>query len=233
MTSLAFYALLKAQGKPVEGHPVILKLIEIRTHLEKMKPVEAKLKYQIDKLVRATNVEAPKESNALLEKNPLQFRPNPENLVNDASVETDDKDEDKIYRAPRIAPTPFDDRPLSSKKERDEMRQREKAARSRLMKDLVNDFDDRPEEQRIIGTFEEAEDPELAERRRYEEENFVRLQPSKKAERKIREMQKGLLHNELLTLDDFRGVSSINGLDTSSANQGILDRALGRARTND
>ncbi|KAJ9065446.1 hypothetical protein DSO57_1019625 [Entomophthora muscae] len=148
-------------------------------------------------------------------------------------LENEDEDEDKVYRAPRIAPMPFDDRPLSSKKERDEMRQKEKAARSRLMKDLVNDFDDRPEEHRVIGSFHETEDSELADRKRYEEENFVRLQPSKKAERKVREMQKGLLQNELLTLDDFRGVSSINDMDDRSGNTGILDRALGRTRNNE
>ncbi|KAJ9065447.1 hypothetical protein DSO57_1019626 [Entomophthora muscae] len=66
MTNLSFYSLLKAQGKSVEGHPVILKLIELRTHIEKLKPVEAKLKYQIDKLVRASNIGATKESTALL-----------------------------------------------------------------------------------------------------------------------------------------------------------------------
>lgn len=223
LTSLTFYALLKVQGRSVEGHPVTLKLIETRTHLEKMKPIEAKLKYQMDKLVRATNTQVPKEPTSLLERDPLQFKPNPENLVNEAGAENDDENEDKVYRAPKIAPMPFDDRPLSSKKEREDKRQRERAARSRLMQDLVNDFDDRPEEQRIIGAFEETEDPELADRNRYEEENLIRLQPSKKTKWKLREMQKGLLDNELLNLDDFYGVSSINALESSPGNHDTLD----------
>lgn len=35
------------------GHPFVESLVELRTLLEKMKPLEQKLKYQIDKLVRA------------------------------------------------------------------------------------------------------------------------------------------------------------------------------------
>lgn len=213
VTCLSFYSLLKVSGKSIQGHPVINKLNEIRTYLEKMKPIEAKLKYQIDKLVRASTIEPKIESSeSAVIKDPLQFKPNPENLV-PTKVETEENGEN-IYRAPKIAPMPFDDKPLSSRVQRDEMRQKEKAIRSRLIQDLVVDFDDRPEEQRVVGGYGEIEDEEIKDRNRYEEENFVRLQPNKKVLRKEKEYQKGLLNNDLLTLDDFRGVSSISSFET-------------------
>lgn len=43
---------LKAEGKTVKDHPVIDQLVRIRTILEKMKPIEAKLKHQIEQLLK-------------------------------------------------------------------------------------------------------------------------------------------------------------------------------------
>jgi Sas10/Utp3/C1D family. len=53
--NLAFYILLKVQGKPVKGHPVIRRLIYIKTLLSKLKPIDKKLDYQITKLLRLAN----------------------------------------------------------------------------------------------------------------------------------------------------------------------------------
>ncbi len=46
-----FYLLLKSEGKKVEGHPVIDRLIEIRVYLEKLWPVEQKMQYSLNKLL--------------------------------------------------------------------------------------------------------------------------------------------------------------------------------------
>jgi len=53
-TFLAFYLLLKVEGKPVENHPVIHKLTHIKTLFEKLKPLDQKLQYQIDKMANMT-----------------------------------------------------------------------------------------------------------------------------------------------------------------------------------
>ena len=44
-TFLAFYLLLKVEGKPVDNHPVIHKLTHIKTLFEKLKPLDQKLQY--------------------------------------------------------------------------------------------------------------------------------------------------------------------------------------------
>ncbi|RUP45201.1 hypothetical protein BC936DRAFT_148490 [Jimgerdemannia flammicorona] len=107
ITNLAFFLHLKLSGKQVGGHPVVESLVELRTLLEKMKPVEQKLKYQIDKLVRAATV-GPMEgevdkggkangkmakpamaelsNSAVVAADPLAFRPNPFNLANSAAA---------------------------------------------------------------------------------------------------------------------------------------------------
>ncbi len=50
---LSFFIVLKLEGKPVKDHPVVGKLIHIKTLLERLRPLDQKLQYQIDKLIRA------------------------------------------------------------------------------------------------------------------------------------------------------------------------------------
>jgi U3 small nucleolar RNA-associated protein 3 len=52
-TNLCFYFYLKASGERVADHPVIAALVEQRALLEKLRPMEVRLKYQIDRLVQA------------------------------------------------------------------------------------------------------------------------------------------------------------------------------------
>jgi len=49
---LVYYLLLKTDGGHVVGSPVIDDLIRVRTYVEKIRPLDKKLKYQIDKLLR-------------------------------------------------------------------------------------------------------------------------------------------------------------------------------------
>jgi len=56
ITNLSMLMYRKLNGESIQDHGAVLALIEQRTILEKMKPVEQKLKYQIDKLVRAAVV---------------------------------------------------------------------------------------------------------------------------------------------------------------------------------
>jgi len=48
---LMFYLLLKSEGRPVKQHPVIARLVEIRAYMEKIRPIDKKLHYQIEKLL--------------------------------------------------------------------------------------------------------------------------------------------------------------------------------------
>ena len=41
------------RGVPVKGHPVLEELVKLRTLMEKMKPIDQKLQYQVEKLLKA------------------------------------------------------------------------------------------------------------------------------------------------------------------------------------
>jgi len=49
---MTYYALLKSQGKLINSHPVIKKLIYLKYLIEKTKNIDTKLKPQIDKLIK-------------------------------------------------------------------------------------------------------------------------------------------------------------------------------------
>eukprot|EP00375_Theileria_parva_P003576 XP_766261.1 hypothetical protein [Theileria parva strain Muguga] len=71
LSYLTYYLLLKVHGVSVEKHPVIDRLLEIRLLLDKAKPIENKLQYQISKLLN--NLKAKEEDDESLV-------PKPENI---------------------------------------------------------------------------------------------------------------------------------------------------------
>ncbi|OCH89097.1 hypothetical protein OBBRIDRAFT_794606 [Obba rivulosa] len=98
-------------------------MIEARVVLEKIKVLEGRMKYQIDKLVRVAE-EASSAQNVI--NDPLAFKPNPQALMDQESGSEDGegeggKDErkrDGIYRPPKLAPVPY----TESRKDKDKSR---------------------------------------------------------------------------------------------------------------
>jgi len=102
-------------------------IVESRVVLEKIKPLEARMRYQIEKLVRLAQEPEKSTQNDIID-DPLAFRPNPQNLLNadDHSSGSDEEDgddgpmntasNDGIYRPPRLAPVPYTAVPKSKSK---------------------------------------------------------------------------------------------------------------------
>ncbi|KAI8821494.1 Sas10/Utp3/C1D family-domain-containing protein [Fimicolochytrium jonesii] len=256
LTNLAFYLLLKLHGRPVSGHPVIDELVELRIVMEKIKPLEQKLKYQIDKLVKAASMQddnkeakdADGKSLAAAVTDPLNFKPNPSAMLS-AGVEHDTADRDAdttggVYRPPKLAPMPYDDS-QRTKTGRLTQQAKEKASRSRLLRDLRSQYDDRPEEQTAQGTGYGAsevgaskEDEKWAERERFEEENFVRLnltREDKKLQKAIETQGARLRFNDEFQAleEDFASLRSVHRAveesDTLTHGTGHLARKSQRA----
>ncbi|KAL1915445.1 uncharacterized protein VTP21DRAFT_6569 [Calcarisporiella thermophila] len=235
ITNLAFLVLLKLDGKKIEDHPVIDSLAELRVVLEKIKPVEQKLKYQIDKLIRAATVGATETGKSVptavaMVSDPLQFKPNPQNLLQSSSNEPNLEDtadaEDAVYRAPKIAPLHYDDSTPISKREREEARARQRASKSRLMRDLVAEYDDRPEEVDATGGVHEGmmareQQERLREREEYEEANFTRLLLSKKDKKKLGIQR---LEDEFEKLEDFSSIAGVHNEDEEKDRKNVLER---------
>eukprot|EP00002_Diphylleia_rotans_P018724 TRINITY_DN3623_c0_g1_i4.p1 TRINITY_DN3623_c0_g1~~TRINITY_DN3623_c0_g1_i4.p1 ORF type:complete len:246 (-),score=79.51 TRINITY_DN3623_c0_g1_i4:128-865(-) len=157
--------------------------------MEKVKPLEAKLKYQIDKLLNAANATAAAD--------PLQFKPNPDALINKTEDIEDEEGGQDVYQPPKLAEVVFDN-PRRRFVEDEKMKKR--LARSKIVQSLRSEFSDRPEEV-VDRTTVDDDDSEERERTRFEEDNFTRLTVSKK-DKKKKKLKRSQL-SELLEADDF------------------------------
>jgi len=100
--------------RPARGSGVgdrIDSMVEARLVLEKIKVLEGRMQYQIEKLVRVAEAPA---ANQNVVNDPLAFRPNPEALMNQESgSEAEGEGEERsgrrsgIYRPPKLAPVPY------------------------------------------------------------------------------------------------------------------------------
>ncbi|OAY65330.1 Neuroguidin [Ananas comosus] len=123
-----YYLLRKAKGLSIEGHPVARSLVEIRLFLEKIRPIDKKLEYQVQKFTRAAettgaekkmSVDMKKKDDSRGEEDPLKYRPNPDMLVSKSTVAT--QDNGGVYRPPRFAPTIMDE-DKTTKQEKQDLR---------------------------------------------------------------------------------------------------------------
>ncbi|KAJ3325892.1 hypothetical protein HDV06_002277 [Boothiomyces sp. JEL0866] len=215
VTHLTYFIILKVNGKKISGHDIIKELVLLRSVLEKTKPLELKLKYQIDKLVKQAQVQVDTDN---MEMEALQFKPNPSAMINSEKSEKAQLS-DEVYKPPKLAPTFYDE---DGKKARLTEKMRDKASKSRLLRDLRSQYDDRPEEYDAEGTGYGArevgaskEDEQMKERETFEEENFIRLNLSKKEKKMAQKLGKqgGIMRfrNEFEDLQrDFTDISGIH-----------------------
>nr|GEW16538.1 neuroguidin [Tanacetum cinerariifolium] len=195
--SLVYYLLRKAKGLPIQGHPLVHSLLETRLFLEKIRPIDKKLQYQIQKLTRVTGNSGDgvgsNDKKSHEADDSLKLRPNPDMLMPKIASE----DGDGKYRPPKIAPASMDET-KTSKQERNASRKEKQAFRQALQseyaRDLMNDLEGRPEEVReVIGT-EDREvtgyKAKLEDRARREEELFTRAPLSSVEKKKLKHMRK-------------------------------------------
>lgn len=239
--SLVYYLLRKAKGLSIEGHPVVKSLVEIRLFLEKIRPIDKKLEYQIKKLtgvsVTRNLVENPdsveKESDTK-NKDLLKYRPNPELLIG----KTDVPHEGAVgaYRPPKFAPASMGEDKIS-RRERNAKRMEEKNIRqsreSDYIRELIDDIEGKPEEVREVIGGESREHrrfvARLEKRAREEEEVFTRA-PLTKAEKKqltqLKKSRNGLLdltesfYDEIRSLPTEAGPSEVSTSIGSGSSKG-------------
>ncbi|XP_004238015.1 uncharacterized protein [Solanum lycopersicum] len=206
--SLVYYLLRKAKGLSIEGHPVVRSLVEMRLFLEKIRPIDKKLQYQIQKLTRDSDTAS--EKSVISEKGTdtqkedlLKYRPKPDMLVS----KTSNTAEDGVYRPPKFAPASMGEEKMS-KQERNELRREKErlrnAKQSPYMIDLLNDLEGRPEEVREVVGSESREltnyMAKMEERAKREEEAFDRAPLTKLEKKKMKHLKKS--RNGLLGLTD-------------------------------
>ncbi|XP_076983280.1 neuroguidin [Tamandua tetradactyla] len=219
LMDLSHLILDKASGGSLQGHAAVLRLVEIRTVLEKLRPLDQKLKYQIDKLVKTA------VTGSLSENDPLRFKPHPNNMMSKLSSEDEEEDEmeeghseasgkkakgtSKKYVPPRLVPVHYDETEAEREKKRLE-RAKKRALSSSVIHELKEQYSDAPEEIRDARhshvTRQSQEDQH---RINYEESMMVRLSVSKRE--KGRQKRANVMSSQLHSLTHFGDISALTG----------------------
>jgi len=195
MSNCLYLALRKTHGKSIAGDKAVERIVENRTVLEKLRPMEKKLKYQIDKYIRlADNADAS-------ENDPLHFKPNLASLAagsddEDGDADSDDNeggdkrsgdgDSSKKYVVPKHVPAlcPDDEVARADAEREGETRAKKQKLSRAIMEDLKRQYLDTPEEEFNHSDHLKAKQlADMRERTRYEEDNYMRLPALSKKEK--------------------------------------------------
>ena len=181
-------AVMYRRSKPNESltssstRAMILRLCEIRTYIEKLRPIEQKLQYQMDKLLKNDHDQQ------------LTYRANVGNFdedVNETDEETakDEEEEEKpkIYRPPKLVPVEYND-DFDNKNEKGTINKRlehlkRRAYHSDILEDFKSKYSDAPEE-----VYNSERSRLLQKNRAYKEkiayeEDYLKRLPQTKRER--------------------------------------------------
>ena len=102
---ISFYILLKLEGKDVSGHPVVERLLHLKLLLEKLRPLDLKMQYQVDKMVRTAVLEQTDGRPLAGQAKDLSYKPNvtmmegdddnEEEASNEEEEDSDDADQEQ------------------------------------------------------------------------------------------------------------------------------------------
>ncbi|RCV28700.1 hypothetical protein SEVIR_5G429100v4 [Setaria viridis] len=205
---IVYYLLRKAKGLSVDGHPVVRSLVEIRLFLEKIRPIDKKAEYQIQKLTNAAdgatarekagNTEVKGNGEHSDEEDLLKYRPNPDMM--DTKSAPDGQDNDGVYHPPKFMPAIMEE---EDKRRKQDSRKDKAIARmakeNPYIKEMIDDAADRPEEWKETVGDESKEFVrymrQREEQEKQEEELFTRAPVTKRdkqIEKRIRRQLHGL-----------------------------------------
>lgn len=222
--SIVFYLLLKAEGRPVRDHPVIKRLVELRAYLEKVRPIDKRLQYQIEKLLAAAQrAQGENGAAAADDADALRHGPRPEALLANGGGRAEaaragkeaaygDRAGDDVYRPPRLNPVSMDldDREggAARKERRREIQNARRASRSTLVQELAAEIAGAPEEvgagaplgMDTVAALRQRQ--KIASRDAIEEELMVRVPLSRDERKQMKAQRREGLSGKAL-LDNF------------------------------
>jgi len=203
---------------------IILRLCEIRTFIEKIRPIEQKLQYQMDKLLKNNDDQQ------------LNYRANIENFdddINENEEITKDEDEEekpKIYRPPKHVPVEYNE-DFNDKNEKGTINKRlehlkRRAYHSDILEEYKTKYSDAPEE-----IYNSERSRLLKQNRAYKEkiayeEDYLKRLPQTKRERL--QFQQSMITNENDIMDHIHDANilfddNLNDL-TKKKKKGKLSR---------
>ncbi|CAL8070281.1 unnamed protein product [Orchesella dallaii] len=203
-------SLNKTFGESIQDLPYVDQLIELRTVLEKIRPIDNKLKYQIDKLIRSA-------TSGTVEADPLRHRANPDNLA-EADDDSSDEDDDVpksdrpnksgVYVPPKVAPQHYDDEEEAPAQKMEKAKK--KFINRNLIREMQEEFLDTPVEIHNRGDSYSADLQRAAkDKQRFEENYMTRLPTTKREKHNMKSMSTmGVLGDEITDFTGKRARSS-------------------------
>lgn len=179
---------IQARGaSEIQSGDIVDDLIKSRIVHEKTRNLQSKLRYRIDKLMKAASGDSTDDHDTI---DPLAFKPNPSALLNKHTKsdnrEDDDEDtKDGVYRPPKLAAVPYTDPEKGPRKDK-------KVIPQAILPELVGGMDVTQQSSTGLGTvpskLSSKRARELQHMNDYEEENFTRLvQNRKDGNRRLRD----------------------------------------------
>jgi len=183
-SNLGFVMLKKCSGKRLEGESAVERLVEIRTVLEKIRPIDQKLRYQVDKLVNIA------ENGTVDQNDPLRYKPNPEGLLSKLNEDSDgDEEENDIdtstqkFKAPMNVPQYYSEGTTEQREAVEGEKSKKRAISKAIMDSIKEQYLDAPEEvSHKADVVKKKFIDDEREKIRLEEEHFIRM-PVTKADR--------------------------------------------------
>ncbi|EYB99794.1 hypothetical protein Y032_0120g946 [Ancylostoma ceylanicum] len=169
-------------GKSISEHPAVFRASKHRTILERIRPIEQKMKSQIDRLTQGIHngeVKAPPRARP----DQMEFDDDSESEEDEVGKEEEEK-KTKKYVPPKMMAVRYEEEE-NEKETKAVERAKRRALQSSLVQELRQQYSDAPEEFREKSRRKYEADKE---RERFEEDHFVRLRMSK-AEKKRERLQ--------------------------------------------
>lgn len=217
LINLVFFVLKKSSGERIESDTVIDRLVESRVVLEKIAPLEQKLKYQIEKLVKTSL------TNEIDLSDKTRFKANPADMDDDGAVINDDETtgEDNIskskkktggeYVPPKLASVPYDDDSLALKRQKLLDRAKKRALNSSVLQELKEEYLDTPVEITHTNTLRNTRLKFEEEKEKFEESYFTRLPVTKQEKRKHKLLNSFTLGQLGDDITRFEDISALEG----------------------
>ncbi|XP_054164339.1 neuroguidin-like [Oppia nitens] len=230
LMDLILMAMKKVSGERLEGFDAINRLVESRTVLERMRPIEHKLKYSFDKLIK-TATDGTVDPN-----DPLRFKPKLQSILskndnnmsdedmneqnsdksdNEKSGQTSDykkKHKSDVYVPPKVAQMRFDEE--EERKTKALQRAKMKAINSSIINELRQEFDTRPEEVSHSGQSKNNKMSQfLNEKNQFEEEFMTRTNLTKKQKNDLKKA--GTMSSLANELTHFEDITALDIEDTN------------------
>ncbi len=236
--SILFYLLLKSSGKSVKNHPVIGRLVELKVLIEQIRPIDEKMKTQLEKLIKIANstkvtqelkpnlnnfdvdsdeegsedAEEENEFNDDLESLSDGDEDSDESEVDDPLAKQYDSEEEtttaKFLAKNKTIAVEYDDsaeKKLSKQKKQIE----KKTTANKFIREIRNEFGDEPEEEFSVGAEHKRDVTNksiriLREIEEVEEDNFRRIQMSKRVKKNLlKDADQHKLIDELENLEEL------------------------------